>query len=259
VSKLLRTAVLAAGCLADASLAAWHDQEPGNGVPVHYVRLAGHGGDNAANRTHLATTYRACAETQAAFSRPYEPAAASPPIVQSHAAEIYYAANRTLTLKEGVLHYIDPTTCALAQRPHRILELRSRAGRCEVDLLKKEAWGECDAEAHARAAAVPGMPAVTGAATRTILGTPCQVHGVPELKTHVCVSHPVPTRGRPRAPYPIPPAPLNGGRPGVVLDIDTPALTLQAQEVRWNLSVSPKLFELPAGIRMRAPRAGALR
>lgn len=239
------------------AFAAWHDHMPGEGLPVHYVRLSGHGGDNAVNRANLAASYKACAETQAAFGRPHEPAPVLPPIVQTHSAEIYYAANRTLTLKEGTLHFIDPQTCALAQRPHRMLELRSRAGRCDVDLLKKEAWGECDAALHAKAAPVAALPASPEGATRTLLGTSCQVHAVPALKSQVCVAHPAPTRERPLAPHPIPAAPLNGGRPGVVLDIDTPALTLQAQEVRWNLSVSPKLFDLPLGTRMRAPRAGA--
>ena len=74
-----------------AALADWHDQQPGSGVAAHYVRLSGFGGDNEVNSRNLLVTYKACAETQAAFGRPFEslPAQGLPAIVSTHDIEIY--------------------------------------------------------------------------------------------------------------------------------------------------------------------------
>lgn len=134
---------------------AWHDSHPGSGVAVHYVRLTGYGGDNEVNRKNLIETHKACADTQAAFGKLAKalPPEGVPAVISTQEIEIYYASNRTLTIKQGTLYDIDRGNCALIAIPHRILELRSAAGRCDIDLIKKEARGQCDAAAHERAAA----------------------------------------------------------------------------------------------------------
>lgn len=291
----IRSTLMVATLLAtQAASAAWHDQQPGSGVAAHYVRLSGSGGDNEANRRNLLVTYKACGETQAAFGRPFEslPVQGLPAIVSTHEIEIYYAANRTLTIKQGTLFSIDGKTCALVATPHRFLELRSGAGRCDIDLLKNKAAGNCDASAHAQAAAWSGarppsasvsamdmdkVPAQTRAQVQTqldelrrrsapaspeagsystetkeVANTSCQVYRNLAVMTELCIANPAPTAPNPLAPYPIPAAPLNGAIPGILIAAKTPALTLVAQEVRWNLSVSPDLFNLPTDARGRA-------
>ena len=293
--KASRTALIFAALFAThAALAAWHDQQPGSGVAAHYVRLSGFGGDNEVNSRNLLVTYKACAETQTAFGRPFEslPAQGLPAIVSTHDIEIYYSVNRTLTVKQGTLNSINSTTCALVATPHRFLELRSGAGRCDIDLLKNEAVGNCDATAHAQAAPWSGarqagasmsaidlgkVPAQTRAQvqaqldrlkrrnapaspnagsnsteSKEVANTVCKVYRNLAVMTELCIANPVPTALNPLAPYPIPAAPLNAGIPGILIAAKTPALTLVAREVRWNLSVSPSLFNLPATVRVRA-------
>ena len=288
--KILLLAMLLA---TQAALAAWHDQQPGSGVAAHYVRLSGSGGDNEVNRRNLLVTYKACAETQAAFGRPFEslPAQGLPAIVSTHEIEIYYAANRTLTIKQGTLYSIDSTTCAVVATAHRFLELRSGAGRCDIDVLKNKAVGNCDASAHAQAAAWSGagqasasmsavdmgkVPAQMRAQvqveldrmakrdapasidgsiepieTREVANTVCTVHRNRAVMSELCVANPMPTALNLFTPYPIPPAPLNGGIPGILIAAKTLALTLVAQEVQWNISVSPSLFNIPRNVRVR--------
>ena len=43
---------------------------------------------------------------------------------------------------------------------------------------------------------------------------------------------------------------LNGGLRGVLLQLKSPALTLQAQNVSFNLAVTPSFFDLPAGVKV---------
>ena len=291
----IRSTLMVATLLAtQAALAAWHDQQPGSGVAAHYVRLSGFGGDNVVNNRNLLVTYRACTETQTALGRPFEslPAQGMPAIVSTHEIEIYYSTNRTLTIKQGTLFSIDGKTCALVITPHRFLELRSGAGRCDIDLLKNKAVGNCDASAHAQATGWSGVkqpsasmsamdldkvPAQTRVQVRTqldelrrrsapttpdagshstetkeVANTGCQVYRNLTVATELCVANPTPTALNPLAPYPIPAAPLNAGIPGILIAAKTPALTLVAQEVRWNLSVSPDLFNLPTDARNRA-------
>lgn len=288
--KILMVVMLVA---TQSALSAWHDQQPGAGVAVHYVHLSGWGGDNEVNRRNLLISYKACTETQAAFGRPYEalPAQGLPATVSTQDIEIYYSTNRTLTIKQGILHSIKSTTCALVATPHRIVELRSSAGRCDMDLLKSEAVGNCDAMAHAQAAAWTGArQAVTSVSgidmnkvppqmraqvqvqldrmakrdapasidgsiepieTREVANIVCTVHRNRAVMSELCVANPMPTALNLFTPYPIPPAPLNGGIPGILIAAKTPALTLVAQEVRWNISVSPSLFNIPRNVRVR--------
>lgn len=280
---------------------AWHDVHPGSDVAVHYVRLTGYGGDNDVNRKNLIDTYRACADLQAGLGKPVKalPPEGAPAVVSTQEIEIYYAANRTLTVKQGALYDIDRGTCALVAIPHRMLELRSAAGRCDIDLIKKEARGQCDASAHERAAALssasapdakvpaidlgkvpprmraqveaqlerlkqlPGREQTAPAAEspailqrKTLVNTPCEVHRHEALRSTLCIARLASSPERLLNPYPIPAAPLNGGIPGLLMEAKTPALTLQAQQVQLNLSVSKTLFEIPADVKVKSGTGG---
>ncbi len=241
---------------------AWHEQQPGSDVPVHYVRLKGHTGDNEQNRKILLIEHQGCAARKAAFGLPYQPLdpSAVPLVRYSTDVEIYYAANRTLTVSQGVAHHIDLDTCALKQVTGRTLKLLSSIGGCDIDFSKKQAKGACDTNAHAQSPNIshltrPRPPPGTGQAplppeTKTIGNTPCQVHRHTALNSEVCVANPTPAEGHALKPYPIPAAPFNGGNPGVLIDLQSRPLTLKLQEIQWNMSVSEKLFTIPADFKV---------
>ena len=276
--------------------AAWHEQQPGSGVAAHYVHLTGFGGDNEINLKNLLNTRQACVRLKTEMGQLFQPLPPDkiPKIVVSFEVEIYYTANRTLDVQQSALYSIDMANCALVSTPSKILKLRSSLGRCDIDLIKKEARGQCDAAAHARASAWsetklvrPAIPSVDmdkvlanmraqvqtqsdqlkqqssikpqsvqggqalKADTRTIAGTTCVLHRNAAAQAELCVAHPAQSMTEPLSPYPIPAAHLNGGVPGVLVDVKTPALTLRADHVTWNMSVSADVFSLPSGIDVR--------
>jgi hypothetical protein len=227
-------------------------------IPAHHVRLAGVGGDNAANRKNLLVMYRACVETQTAFGKPYQPLRedAIPGTIRASKVDIFYAANRTLTVTRGTAYDIDRTSCALLAIPHEKWTLQSSAGRCDADLLKKTAIGQCDMQAHARApVAAHRKPLPEMSATpqvKTVADTACEVHANAAIQSELCIANPRSLVGNALNPYPIPPAPLNGGYPGVLIDAKTPALTLHAEQVEWNTAVAADALALPAGVHVKS-------
>ncbi len=266
------------------------------GIPVHYVRLTGYGGDNDVNRNNLIVAHQACVRTQTAFGKPAKTLAPGeiPAVISTQEVEIYYAANRTLTVKQGILHDIDRDTCALVAIPHRTAELQSSAGRCDIDLIKKTARGQCDASLHERAAVHPAGirppkvdlekvplsmraqvqaqverleqlgrakpdtsgPAQSDAQRKTVAGLPCEVYRNEAMHAIWCIARPAASPARPLVPYPIPAAPLNSGISGVLLEARSPALTLQAQQIRLNTSVSVDLFAIPPDVRVNTVSGG---
>lgn len=273
---------------AQGAYAARNNEYPGSDVQVHYVHLTGHAGDNAVHRSILSAEHGACAlalEVRGQSARALAPDAI-PQIVYPQDIEIYYASNRILTVSKGVVYSIDPATCALTSKSRPILRLRSAAGLCEIDLNAKEARGVCDETAHERAPnstfqhmAPTQAPAIdlnkvppqvraqvaaqierlkqlpkgaggqnaaallpTGG-YKTIAGYKCKSYRADALLNEVCIAHPP-------SPFPIPAAPLNGGIPGLLLDMDSPSLTLHAQEVRMGISVSRDMFAIPKGMKV---------
>ncbi|RZI43942.1 hypothetical protein EGT07_00460 [Herbaspirillum sp. HC18] len=271
----------------------WHDKFLGADVPVHYVHLTGYGGNNDTNRKNITETHKACFSLHMSLGKPAIPLPPEgvPPIISTQDVELYYASNRTLTFKQGTLYDIDGETCALRASPHKVLELRSSAGRCDIDLIRKEAVGQCDAIAHRRAPASvsPGrdgarVPIVdfskvppemrakveeqlaklkreSGAETgmqpagtglrKTVAGIACEVHRHEPLQSTLCIAKPVPLPDRPLNPYPIPAASLNGGVPGLLVEAETPTLILHAKEVRLNIAVSEDLFAIAPDVKVR--------
>lgn len=232
--------------------AAWHETFLGDGVAVHYVRLTGHGGDNEANRRNVLAMHQGCVDVNTAMGNPSKPLPAGgvPPVVSTKEIEIYYAANRTVTIKQGTLYDIDLTDCALVGTVHHIVEFAWYGGSCDADLIRKQARGFCDAAALAASAVAPLRPVspnLGSEETRVVAGTPCQVHRF-DPRYERCIAHPGPLQAS--NPNPIPAAPFNGGVRGLLLEANTPALTLRAQEVRMNLSVSNELFLLPPGMKI---------
>ena len=242
----------------DAS-AAWHDRYPDDGpqLPVHYVHLTGHGGDNDANRANLLARQHACVDMMKVLGKSVKSMSADelPAVISVHDIEIYYAAQRTLTVSQGTLFDINRDDCTVLPVPHHIVHFAWTAGRCDVDLIRKLARGSCDVASLAGgplpgAAVQPRRPArALDVPGRVVAGVSCQDHRLP-LGDEVCVAEPD-AKDAPN-PYPIPPAPLNAGVPGILVEARTRALTLRAREVRLNISVSNQMFALPPGIRVKA-------
>lgn len=267
------------------------DGQTEGSVPVHYVRLTGYGGDNDVNRKNLITDQHACVRVLAAFGRSAKALAPNevPAVIAVVETEIYYAANRTLTINQGILHAIDDDTCALIEIPHRIAKLASSIGRCDIDLIKKVARGQCDAAQHEQAIAhttrvrppkvdldkvplamraqvkahierlqqlgqaTPEMPeaAASEAERKVVAGMPCEVHRNDAVNVALCIASRPASGTRPLVPYPIPIAPYNGGNPGILLETRSPAITQQAQQVRLNISVPRALFMIPADVTIK--------
>ena len=275
--------------------AAWHDDHPGDDLVVHYVYLTGYDGNNDVNRRNLLIEYQACIDRHAAFgqaSNPLPPGGI-PSVVVTEDIELYYSSNRVLRVSQSKIYFIDQAACDLTAKSKRMLELNSVIGRCNIDLNTKKAIGACDEKAQEQApnstlakiapAKMPpidldklppkvraqvaaqldrlnrlpqGPAGLYGAALlptggyKTIAKYKCASYRADALHTELCIAHP-------KSDFPIPASLMNGGIPGLLLDVDTPAMTLHAQEVKMDMAVSKSIFAIPAGIKVtniRVPR-----
>lgn len=249
------------------------DAYPGS-VLVHYVKLTGHGGDNDEQRRALLLEYEGCVGRNKVLGRAVQPLQADqiPAVRLPVEHEIYYSANRTLSVKRGVLYIIDQANCALRTREHHMQILRSSIGKCDIDVIRNEARGRCDSAAHARASASDSASAADASAvdmgkvpsylraqvetqikqtrqqlqrsgTKTVAGHQCTVYRLESGHSEKCVANPP-------SPFAIPAAPFNEGLPGILLAVTQPAMTLEAQQVTLNLRVSENLFTVPAGAKI---------
>ncbi|MHB1232073.1 MAG: hypothetical protein ACYCZQ_05765 [Burkholderiales bacterium] len=279
--------------LAMASLdvhAAWHDEHPGAELQVHFVHLTGYAGDNAVNRRNLLDEHKACVDLNRSLGRPARPLPPDGIPANAHPedVEIYYSPNRTLTVTKGTLYKINFDTCALTAFPHHRLELHSAIGRCDIDLIQREARGVCDDRAHARAPNTtlahlaptevppvdldkvpPAMRAQVAAQLERLKNLPQgpkNLYGAALVATgaykdiagYRCESYRADALkserciAHPHSPFPIPAASFNAGIPGLLLDMENTGWTLRAQEVRMNIWVSKDLFVVPAGLKMKS-------
>jgi hypothetical protein len=282
--------------------AAWHDRYAGTGIRVHHVQLSGHGGDNTIALRNLAVTYEACVQRNISMGRPSQsiPASGLPALVTAFEIDMYYASNRTLEVKKSLHHSIDVVSCALEAKESTILTFFSSAGKCDVDVAKKTASGQCDLQQHAKSAVLKANESTISISTEQALGkidlsylppeqrakveaslkslkTATQVSDNPannmEVKKMIaghlcstyrdvglnverCLAQPNRQTVSDLNPFPIPPATLNGYKPGVLLEIKSLALTVTAKSVNYSLSVSPDLFSLPTDYKLSAPAGG---
>ncbi len=252
-SHVAQTLVAAAFLqLAHTADAARHDEHPGPGVAVHYVRLSGHGGDNERRRRNWAVKQKACFDHNVSLGKPAVRVAPGdvPEIIQIHQFEIYYAAERTATLNDITLNEVDLGNCAPIEIKNRVLKLTSIVGECSIDLIRNVARGLCGRGPVALGRPhlpQPPMARLATAEHRSFDGVTCQVQAAPLLKWQVCIATPETNPRQRLDPHTIAAAPLNSGFPGILLELISQPLTLQAQEVQLNLSVAPELFEIPAG------------
>jgi hypothetical protein len=264
--------------------AAWHEQFPGRGVQTHYVRLTGYGGDNAVNRNDLLIAHTGCAERNRFLRKPVEPLSPDdiPAIPRPIDVEIYYTANRTLTVTHGQTYRIEFDTCALTIFEHHMLRLVSGIGRCDIDLLKKEARGECDTDSHRRAPAlvrgVASQPSAidvsklpphlraqiqarldqlnqvpkatsntnpsTTRNTKTIAGHECEIVRLTVNSGEKCIANP-------SSSFVIPASPFNAISPGLLLETKNYLMTLLAQQVSLHMEVPEAVFNVPQGVTIR--------
>ena len=276
--------------VASAGHAAPHDDFLGDGVRFHYVALSGHGGDNEVNRKNLQATYDACLKQGQLTGRVTKSNQSIPIVASKISAEIYYTENRTLEILETLNHSVNVLDCGVEPFQKKIWTLRSAAGICRADLMKKIAEGMCDFQSHHRAGgtgsrtASAASPAIdlskippharqqieaamkanagvlaAGSASagfvntmQTIItaGLPCQIYLNSSLKHEQCMAAFEPTASPQFNPKTVATWGLNGGLKGILLQLKSPALTLQAQNVAFNLAVTPKFFELPAGVKV---------
>ncbi len=279
---------------ASAVHAASHDDFLGDGVRFHYAALTGHVGDNDINRKNLQDLYDACLKQGQLAGSATKGNELIPAIVSKVSIELYYTENRILEIHDTLHHSINVLDCGVQLFPKKTWTLRSSAGICRADLTKKIAEGMCDIQSHQRASgagarvASDALPAIDlskipphlrhqveaamqanagllapGSATfgfantlQTIrvAGVSCQIYQHLSLKQERCMATLEPTASHPFNPKTVATWGLNGGLKGILLQLKSPALTLQAQNVAFNLAVTPKFFELPAGVKVTGIR-----
>lgn len=291
--RLLGLLLTSLWCTYALANSVWHDQLIGTGLKVHYVRLAGYAGNNEVNLKNLIAMREACAQSKRNMGSPVQSldAVSYPALVTAVSLEIYYSSNRTLDVFQSLHYSVDMVSCALEATPAKKLTLRSNAGKCDADLVKKIATGDCDALAHANAQAWQGnkaqsLPSIdidkvpahlreqllasyqqlqrsnsqgtqardlppAASEEKMMLDVKCQVYRHIQLSHEVCIAQPNLDSQPGLNPYPIPASPFNAAISGVLMQSKSPALNVTAQEVRWNLSVSPNVFKLPTGIQLR--------
>lgn len=258
-------------------------------VVAHLVHLSGYGGDNEANRKALSDKYKACADRNTLAKKKITPlpAAGIPEKALTIEDDIYYSANRTLTVKQGILYDIDFETCALVERPHHVNELRSSSGICSMDMIKKEARGQCDNNAVDTAAGSASTGSIAHKANRkapvfdpekvppefraslreqmerlkTLPQSPGGAHmpatGASKLIAHyqceVYRDNKLDIEvcvAHPKSTFVIPAAGLNATVPGILLEAKSKALAMQANKVNMDTAVSPDMFLVPADIKI---------
>ena len=265
------------------SQAALYDEHTGSDVQVHYVHLVGYSklaSTTEVDRQNLLDSHAGCVKVSKKFNKPYKdlPPTGIPALIHPQDMEIYYSSNRTLTVLKGSRLFLDISTCEIKPKSHHTLELLSAIGRCTIDLVKKEARGVCDVDAHANApsskrSALPSdrsmsdlskvpphlragvlaqyelanksgvAPVLTGE-RKTIAEYLCEVRRAGTLEIERCVSNP-------SSSFPIPASFHNGGIPGLLLEIKSPTLNLQAREVQTSLGISQTIFTIPKGLKVR--------
>ena len=261
------------------------DEHHDNTFMAHQVHLSGYAGDNTANRNALLSKYKACMDRNAISQKKTSllPQDGVPEIPQSIEDDIYYSANRTLTVKQGKTYDIDFDTCELVTHLHHVNELRSVAGICSIDMIKKEARGQCDRPAQESVSASGMVPATikktptfdldkvppelqatllaqmerlkTLPKTSHGIGLPvtgeskiianyeCEIYRNSQLDIEVCVAHP-------KGSFVIPAAGLNATVPGLLLKTKSKALTMQANKVNMDIAVPQDIFFVPADIKI---------
>ena len=234
---------------AQPGAAAWHDDHPGSDLTVHYVRLAGRGNVDFEQKL-LLDTYRICALTKRVrgeepppFSQADVPAS---PLTKD--VEIYYGVEQTASVTTVNKHVIDMATCRLTMKLTRNATVNWANGHCDIDLVKKRAFGACKTSTFAGLPTTRPhrvAPADQQTEFRTIAGLSCRVHAHPIGPTEYCIAQPMSPAGALVEPVALRLSPHNGNFAGLSLEVSTAWETLQAQEVRLALPVSAELFSLP--------------
>jgi hypothetical protein len=280
---------------AQTASAAWHDRYAGAGLRVHHVQLTGHGGDNVTALRNIAAMHEACIQHNRTIGRVSQPLPASglPIWATAFEIDIYYASNRTLEVKKSLHHSVDPANCALDAKESTNLTWFSSAGKCDADVAKKTASGQCDSQQHAKSIALKAnensastaealakidmsklppdqrakveaslkslnitTPTSAEPVKRVVAGHQCRLYEDVALNIQRCLAQPDPRTIANLNPFPIPPATLNGNKSGVLIEMKSLAMTLTAKVVAYSLAVSPDLFIIPSDYRLSAPTGG---
>ncbi|HEU4776684.1 MAG TPA: hypothetical protein VFS95_07635 [Telluria sp.] len=134
-----------------------HAKLGGNGpqVLVHWARLQGTPGANApwkAQAQALREDVQRCVAAQTRNGQPVHPPTAWPDYSVSVREDTYGAINRSITYTRGLAYLVNGADCSLIESKTSRARLVSNAGACDINLIDKTASGECDVQAHAKAA-----------------------------------------------------------------------------------------------------------
>ncbi len=221
-------------------------------VKVHRVSLQGHNASKSENDAALARLrdeVRACAAVLAKSGKQAKPVEAWPDYMMALRDDYYFAANRSIHYASGVTYVVHPADCSLLSEPTRRASLASAAGVCEIDLVKKTAFGNCPADGYANApagavtAGHAALPAALAAYShqkagvqRTILGIRCEVWNASAMLGggQFCTA----TGGS------FTPSLTAGNQEymGLPLDVESPGRTLSAVDAQLDAMVGAAVF-----------------
>lgn len=270
------SAILAGTSSPDLRAATGEDQA----LTVHIVHLTGHWGDKDLDRAQLITEHEGCVEVHTRLGAPTVamlPRDAFPATPNPAEHEIYYSANRTLTVHRGIKHYI-ADDCSLGEQHFHHRRLDSSIGTCDMDMVRGTATGQCDAAKHAVArprvatperppfpdfervpphlresvrAQIENMPQRLAAmglkveadagGPRQIAGYDCTLYRMPALPLEKCIATPE------GSPFPIPVAPLHHDHHGLLLELRSPQGHSRADSVQFSVRVPQSVFAIPPG------------
>lgn len=240
-------AVAALASSSAPALAAWHDDHPGSGVAAHYVHLTGYQTDQETARRNLLISQEACVNTKHIFGQQAQLLSPEtlPRILNDSDIEIYYSAERSLTVFRPRLHTVDPADCSWKVVTNHVNTITLADGACVIEVPLNIAKGACNGPLWPGVGQPSDLRPNGPLEMSSVAGMPCRVHREVTLSSESCLVELDSLKGVTPAPAKVRRATINGGRPGLLVRIHSIVSMIDADEVRLNLSVSPSLFALP--------------
>lgn len=151
-------------------------------VTVHFATLAGHLEGEPSNQARLEQLHEAvnrCVADQRRLGQAVDPPREWPRHLNGMRRDFYVTERYAITYyRTWIYGGLNPDCSHFTKNWSANAVLKSTAGICKIDLLRKTANGRCSMEAH-RAARVRHAPSHLEGATQRVAGIPCQIRNEP--------------------------------------------------------------------------------
>jgi hypothetical protein len=224
-----------------------HEVIPGTGAKVHYVHLHGESEVKLfGNRDQIIARIRECRKLLADGGGPVKPMRDEdiPKEIAPVDTHVYSGSSRSVATSHIITYAYSPAECGLIKGEGITTVINTRAGQCKLDSRNKTAVGACDLNRETSVAGTPPASVRKPTGTKNVAGHACELYMFDTpIKANACVS----TGGSFIAfPSHFNPFSVNG----LVLWSDTTFGKYEAVEVKFDMEVSPRLFEIPNGYKV---------